>query len=258
MLITLWARAEESRHPEALLRDPTAEVLRERIAYDFERFRGGWKTVVGVAVRARVIDRIVRERLHGHPGATVVALGAGLDARLDRLDDGRVRWFNLDLAPAIAFRRAMLGAEPRGRSVAASLLDDAWWEEIDPGPGAAPPLFVAEGVLMYLPRAEVAGWIDRLARRFPGGGLVFDAIGGLMVRAPWLHDTILRASRPVRFAWGLRSLAEPESWSSRCRIREACPLLTVAPDRWRWMAPLARIPVLRRQFAVVHLEFTAP
>jgi len=52
-------------------------------------------------VRLREFDRFARNFLDKNPTATVVYIGCGLDARFQRLDNGKVRWFDLDLPDVI-------------------------------------------------------------------------------------------------------------------------------------------------------------
>jgi O-methyltransferase involved in polyketide biosynthesis len=120
-------------------------------------------------------------------------------------------------------------------------------------PGARPTMIVSEGMLMFFERERVRALVERLAESFPGGEMLFDAIGGLMVRAPWLHDTLPRTG--VRFRWGLAGTAELGTWSDRIEVVAVRSMLDEAPDRWRWMRWLRHVPSMRRQFTVAHLRF---
>ncbi|NNF43774.1 MAG: class I SAM-dependent methyltransferase [Phycisphaerales bacterium] len=248
-LITLWARAEETHRPDALLRDPMAVALCERLAYDFARFRGGWKSQVGVAVRGRYIDERVADFMARHPGGQVVNLGAGLDTRFHRLDDGRVRWIDVDLPAMIALRAHLLPAAERVTTHGASLLCSGWIDRVVPDVDR-PTLFVAEGVLMFLPRRRVQALLAEIATTCVAAEVIFDAIGPLMVRCPWLHDTLPRTT--TRFAWGFRTSADLTRLAAPVRDLVIRAMLDETPTRWRWMRWLRPIPALRHQFVVAH------
>ena len=47
--------------------------------------------------RTILLDQMVGAFLEEHPDATVVNIACGLDTRVYRLDNGQVRWYNLDL-----------------------------------------------------------------------------------------------------------------------------------------------------------------
>ena len=79
-------RAVETRRPDALFRDPLAEVLAgqqgERIARTMPgRFITAWV----IAIRTRLIDEYIRTAISETVDA-VVNLGAGLDTRPYRMD----------------------------------------------------------------------------------------------------------------------------------------------------------------------------
>jgi O-methyltransferase involved in polyketide biosynthesis len=104
LFITLAARAAETQRKHPVLRDPKAVELLQSIDYDaakYGRGAGGFVTVL----RTAIIDFWVREFLAAHPAATVVELGTGLNARFERVDNGQMHWFDLDLPDTIELRR---------------------------------------------------------------------------------------------------------------------------------------------------------
>lgn len=193
-LLTLLNRAVEAGRPDAVLHDPEAIALLERLggAQRFTRF--GPTTRLGsrvIALRARVFDDELRRFVARRPGTTVVALGEGLQTSFWRLrdqwagDDG-LRWLTVDLPEIIELRRRLLPAHERLRTFAGSALDRAWAAEVDPG---APVVISAEGLLMYLPPDDVLGLIRDCAARFPGGAMMFDTIPS------WISATTLDGAR---------------------------------------------------------------
>lgn len=248
MLITLWARGQESRRPDAIIRDELAGKLIESIDYDFSRFNGGWKSQVGVAVRDRLFDEVVRDFLSRHPKGTVINLGAGLDLRFFRIDNGLVHWFDVDLPDAIALRRRLIKETDRLHFLEGSATDDAWFRQLD---HSKPTLLIAEGVLMFFERAQVKTLLSSFSKAFPQGEMLFDLIGPLMVRFPFLHDTLPRTS--ARFRWGANHPEEIKDWNDRFEIRLHRSMLEECPQRWRWMRFCRHVPYLRRQFFALHI-----
>jgi O-methyltransferase involved in polyketide biosynthesis len=175
LLWTLWHRALEARRPDAVLHDPWAVELVERLDYPFAaRFgTGGMGLAQGQALRAACFDRVIRGFARAHPGGTVVSLGEGLETQSARVDDGRLRWLGVELPEVAELRLRLLPDGPRRRTFAGSVLDDAWLEAVDPSAGV---LVSAQGLLMYLRPADVHALVDRIAARFPGGGLLFDTV----------------------------------------------------------------------------------
>jgi len=59
----------------------------------------------------------------------VVHIGCGLDSRFDRVDNGQVEWYDLDIPEVIELRRKLFGDEgERHHLLGCSVLEDAWQE----------------------------------------------------------------------------------------------------------------------------------
>jgi O-methyltransferase involved in polyketide biosynthesis len=259
LLLTLRARAEETRRPDAIRRDPEAEAMLPRLRHELPARDAPparrWKTQVGVAVRGRRIDEAVERFAVRHPEGIVIDLGAGLDGRPRRLGGPGLDWLLVDRPEVLDLRRRLLPPGPREHLHAGSLEEASWIDRVRAF-GPRPRLIIAEGVLMFVPRADVLTTLGRIAERLPGTRVVADVIGGLMVRCPWLHDTL--PSTGVRFAWGLRRLEEPATWDPRIRLEAAHALLLDGGPRWRWMRLLRPFPVMRRQFVLLEVRCGMP
>jgi O-methyltransferase involved in polyketide biosynthesis len=252
-LWTLYHRAQEARRHDAVLQDPLAAELVERIDFPFaERFGGGEGLSQWQALRARCFDDVVCRFLERHPGGTVVALGEGLETQLWRVDNRRVRWLSVDLPEVAGLRRALL-PHARQRIVGCSVLDPAWLDEVD---GSAATLVTAQGLLMYLRPGDVHALVAGCAERFRGGALVFDAIPG------WLAAASCRGRLRTRTGY------QPPVWTwwldrdEERRMRELPGVATL--ERLRlprgrglvhgWLLPLAgRAPGLARQLLSVRI-----
>lgn len=95
----------------------------------------------------------------------MVDLGCGLSTRFDRLDNGRVRWFDLDLADVIELRRRFVGESERYTMLTGSMLDPEWFDPVQQT--QRPVLLLSEAVLLYFPEAQVH---ETLATLTPMGG----------------------------------------------------------------------------------------
>lgn len=171
-LLTLYGRAYQGRHQQAILNDPMAIRLVDSIEFDFEKFgRKGQE----MALRSLAFDRAALAYLSAQPRATVVALAEGLQTTFwrltDALPDAEFHWLTVDFQPIIDLRRRLLPADPRITCLAQSALDYSWMDQVDTGDGV---FITAEGLLMYLEPEESMGLIKQCANRFAGGQMVFD------------------------------------------------------------------------------------
>lgn len=69
MLITLWAKAEEIKRPNPLLKDEKAVEILEQVDYDFTKFKKSVMSQVGVCIRASLIDKEANEFIKKNPDA---------------------------------------------------------------------------------------------------------------------------------------------------------------------------------------------
>jgi O-methyltransferase involved in polyketide biosynthesis len=213
LLITLYVRGMESCRPDALLRDPKAEELVTRMADGFDRIRqlkidDSDKTTI--ILRNREFDRLAREFLSRHPDAAVVHIGCGLDSRFERVDNGSVEWFDLDVPEVIGLRERLLGGEKgRYHFLPFSAFDGQWLKTVSVL-RPRPFLFMAEGVFMYFPGTQVRSLVLKLLELFPGSELAFDGFSPFVV---WANNRrIARTKLGARYHWACKDGKALESW----------------------------------------------
>jgi O-methyltransferase involved in polyketide biosynthesis len=253
LLMTLYIRAMESQRPDALIKDEKAVALVTNRSYDFDRIRQvkmDEDDKVGVILRNLEFDRQVRDFLTRHPDAVVVHIGCGLDSRFERVDNGKVEWYDLDLPEVIEQRRKFIGDEgKRYHLLAGSVFDSAWLDKVSVH-RQRPFLFLAEGVLMYFEEAQVKSLVLMLRDHFPGAELVFDAFSPFLVRANNLRMAISKFG--VRYHWGLRRGQEIEKWGDGIHLLDEWGYFDRPEprlDHIRWMR---HIPLLARVMRVYH------
>ncbi|RJP76718.1 MAG: class I SAM-dependent methyltransferase [Candidatus Zixiibacteriota bacterium] len=245
-LIPLWARAAEMRRPDALVRDPRAAEWLAALDYDFSRFSGTWMSQLGVAVRTRLLDQAVLVFLQAHPEATVLNLGAGLDTRFFRVDNGCLRWIEVDLPEVVAVKRRLAPETERFRLLEGSVTGPEWLARL-PVSGAE-TLVLAEGLLMYLRESQVRGLLGILAERFPGGECLLELLGPALVgRSRW-NDTVSRVAG-AEFTWSVADSREMARWGVGLEILQEWYFTDYARERWGWFGWITRVEGLKRRLS---------
>jgi O-methyltransferase involved in polyketide biosynthesis len=105
LLIPLYVRARESQRPDAMIKDDRAVAMVNQIECDFSKFKMAKHDEVAVIMRMNKFDSQVRTFLKENPDGVVVHIGCGLDTRFERVDNGRVDWFDLDIPEVMAMRQ---------------------------------------------------------------------------------------------------------------------------------------------------------
>ena len=224
LVIPLYARALCTRQFPHLFSDSLSVELLEQLDYDFsalERASGSLTQTFGAmeaAMRQSDLAWEVRDYLADHPQAAVVNLGCGLDQTGRSCDNGQCRLYNIDLPDVMAVREALLPAGEREKNLTADLNDLSWFDAIDT-PLEDGAVFFAAGVFYYFRTEQVQALCAAMARRFPGGRLVFDAAGPTAVKL-MLKTWVKQAGiRDVGAYFSVRD-AEKElpAWSDRISV----------------------------------------
>jgi O-methyltransferase involved in polyketide biosynthesis len=234
LLVPLYARAVESRGKHPILKDPKAIEMVESIDWDFERFNQRPR-ITACVLRTAMFDELVKEFLRAHPQGTVVEIGSGLNTRFERLDNGRIHWFDLDLPEVIELRRKFFTDTSRRTTLPASIFDAGWMAPVLQSPG--PYFFVAETVLVYFQEQEVKAALAQIARNFPCANIAFDTTGRRAVDGG--NKDHARRKLAARFAWACDDPRAIENWNIGLRLVESRTLADVPePLNQRLSLPL--------------------
>jgi O-methyltransferase involved in polyketide biosynthesis len=226
LLLPLWGRAKLSKMGNPVLNDPKAvEIVDQMTECDFagiqkiftDFFNVGWIT------RARMFDDTIKAFLSEHPEAVIVNLGAGLDTTFFRVDNGRLRWYDLDLPDVIEIRKKLIPESSRSKCIAKSLFDPSWTEEIQASGGNI--LLLAGGVLYYFNEPEIKDLFKLLAGSFPGGEIVFDTVSEFSMQFvnKGLKET---GNESALLKWGINDAKTISQWDRRIEVLEEYPLFS--------------------------------
>lgn len=260
LLVPLWARARENEESVPVLDDPTSREILDRLDYDFSPLDGARASQLGCCVRGAQVDRWAQSFLERHPDGTVIELGVGLNSRYERVDNGRARWFEVDLPDAMELRREFFEDTDRRTMFSGSALENDWIERIR-SETQGPWFIASEGVLVYFQPEEVRELFTRVADALPGATFAYDSMSPLVLRHQRKHDAMRYFA--AEFMWSVGDAREVESWDERYRlkdIRSFYHMLYAHPKRlpayYRYLGPLlgAVYPPVKRAYHVNLLQ----
>ncbi|PWR25949.1 class I SAM-dependent methyltransferase [Zavarzinia aquatilis] len=254
LIIPLYAQWRENRSRRPVLRDDKVDDIVARLKPPFEKFLPSPIDRSVVVLRKRIIDGLVAAHMRRNRGhAVVVNLGCGLCTRFDRIDDGAVRWIDVDLsAVEPVWRFAFAGHDSRRHFVTASIEAEDLLESLHIGADDV-PLFILEGVSMYLSEARMRLLCRRIAKRFPGATLVFDAMASWVAMGSIFYPEI--AVTGSRFTWRLDRPQSCESWGRDFKITADEPIARHLNAIYGFAGWLGRLnPVMRSAYRVVALR----
>jgi O-methyltransferase involved in polyketide biosynthesis len=252
LLIPLYVRAKETQRPDAILRDEKAIEMVRQIEYDFSRIKLQGHDELGVILRVREFDRFARDFLAAHPDGVVVHIGCGLDTRFERVDNGRVEWYDLDLPDVIDLRRRFIREEDgRYHLLNCSVFDFTWMETVDKH-RPRPFLFIAEGVFPYFEEAQIKSLLLKMRGIFPGAEVVFDAHTPFVIWADNLQLAFSKVKARLHFA--LKHGRDLETWDAGIRMLEEWFYFGTDEPRVRPFRWMSRISILRKSTGIFHYQ----
>lgn len=192
LVIPLYSRVKAAEVYPNLYQDETAKRIIEQIDYDFSFLKEKERKIMyrfgylEVAMRQNDIEIEIKEYLRTHPSAAIVNLGCGLDDMGRKCDNGKCKIYNLDFEDVISIRNTLLPLGEREENLGYDLNDTSWFNKIDASGGV---IFFASGVFYYFLKEQVKFLIDKMAKRFPGGKIIFDGANKhavKMIAKTWL------------------------------------------------------------------------
>jgi len=260
LVIPLWARAQETVKKNPIVYDPYAKDIIDRIDYDFSKIEAGQGDHQKIwALRAYNFDVIVRNLLSRYEDTVIVNIGAGLDTSYQRVNNGKLLWINLDLPDVVALRQKLIPDSEREITIAKSVFDFTWIDDITQQTLDRPIMFLAGGVLCYFEEPEVEQLFRKLAELFPSAHVVFDAMSSLTVRKS--NKEVLKKSgidSAAILKWHLNRASDLRKWIGSIKIIDDYSILSGLPDKHslRWFEVLGlKIAGMFRLYNIVHVQF---
>ena len=197
-LIPLAIRANETKRKNARIHDEKAVEIIDTLGLDTKNL-DKYISHEGVVARTILFDRAVKKLLEKYPDAICVNIGCGLDDRFTRVDNGRIRWFNVDLPDSIEVRRKIFREVEREHMIAGDILKADWTGDI---PKVDITIVIAEGLLMYFSKEQVKTILNNITGSFERGFLLAELMHPKMMKEK-MHDTLKHTN--AKFGWGTRT-----------------------------------------------------
>ena len=266
MLITLYARARESKSDNPIISDSKAvemiEIIKKEIIDSDNpihrkilRDKYNSKLAVSMALRSRRFDKYVLDFLFKYPEGTIINLGCGLDTRFDRIDNGKVIWFDIDFPEVIELRRLFMQENSRRRFIGDSILNSEWTKLVKTG---GPYLILAEGVFMYLTEPDVRDLLSMVYRDLGSVDIVCEVTNRYWVDKmkssymQWKFKYQLGMTGGAVFTFGIPNSRYFEEWSQDYHFVDEWTYFDDREKKLGWMNLLAFIKALRRVQWTVH------
>ncbi|MGB9979980.1 class I SAM-dependent methyltransferase [Methanobacterium sp.] len=225
-----------------------------QIEYDFSKFKNQEPTLVSVAVRTEILDKVSKAFIDKYQDATIINIGCGLDTRFLRVDNGRIIWYDLDLPEVISIRKQFFQESERNKMIAKSVFDYSWIDDINTNKHV---LIIAEGIFMYLTQQEVKDIMSKLANAFKGAEMLLETTPSSLVKQNQKQDLIKdQYEIEARLQWGIKKGKDITKLNSHIEFIEDSHYFDYHKERWRIIRWLSLIPGFKDRFGnrIVHIK----
>lgn len=204
MLIPLTIKANETLRDNARIKDEKAVEIVKQLNIDTEKY-DKFMSHEGVIARTILFDNTMKYYIEKYPDAVCISVGCGFDNRFERVDNGKIRWYDLDLPNVIEARKRFFTKKDRVKLIAKSVLDKSWIDEVEK---ADVTIILIEGMLMYLYEEQVKTMFDIIKNNFNNVIIVAELMPMATSGCSKYHDTIKNTS--ATFKWGVKSAKDVE------------------------------------------------
>ena len=112
LFVPMLGRLYASEHCPQILYDKKALELKKKLPPGLLGYGGQSQyTLLASAVRSANMDRTIQAFLERRPDGVIVQLGCGLETTYYRCDNGRTRWYAVDLPLLREYRSELLPSQ---------------------------------------------------------------------------------------------------------------------------------------------------
>jgi O-methyltransferase involved in polyketide biosynthesis len=210
-----------------------------------------------ICFRARHYDQEIRDYISMFPDATIVNIGCGLDQRFDRIDNGKIEFYDIDFPDIINIKKHFSTETDRYHQISKSVFDFSWMGRIE----SDHVLFIAEGVFMYCDESDIRRLFLEITNRFPDSEMHCE-----MYNSRWLKNPIAKVSEfqkrlqygigeNANFKFGIRNGSDLEKWHAGIQCIGEWSVVDTADPRLGPLRYLRHSDLFRKLFWTVHYQF---
>lgn len=176
LFVPMLGRIYASEYCPQILHDKKALELKKKLPSDLiEQNKQNQYTLLASASRSANMDRIIRSFLERRPDGVIVQLGCGLETGYYRCDNGKSRWYAVDLPHVIEYRRELLPESERETYLAGDAFSEEWIRQVRTEFPDSPILVTAGGLFHYFEEHKVVALL-RMIGQFGNMEVVFDTV----------------------------------------------------------------------------------
>ena len=210
LFIPLCPKASETKRKNPLIIDNKAVEIIDKLDFDTKPYLQK-RAYHSAIVRTYLIDNGVKKFIQENPTCVIINLGCGLDTRISRVDNGQLKWFDLDLPEVIELRKKFFKENDRIKFIAKSVTDYSWFDDIKILDNEK-VLIIAEGLFPYFQESQIKMIFHNLINSFPDSEMYLTVLHKFLIGKEITKGTV--------FSWGIEDAIEIEKIDNRIELLE--------------------------------------
>jgi len=209
-----------------------------------------------IVLRAKKYDSYIKEFIEKYPHATVVNIGCGLDNRYERVDNGKIHFFDLDLPDIMNIKKQIIQEKVNYHQISQSVFEFDWIDRIE----TEHVILVAEGVFMYCAEQDVKKLFLILQEKLDKPEIVFEVFNSKWLKG-WRKKSMefklkkeLKLGEGTTFKFGIPDSDEIEHWHEGFRLIDDWSYFDSAELSSGFMRHFGKIDAFRKIQWTVHYE----
>ncbi len=198
MLIPLVIKANETMRKNARIKDNKAVEIVKQLNINTDKY-DKFMSHEGVVARTILFDSTMKYYINKYPNAVCISIGCGFDNRFERVDNGKILWYDLDLPDVIEARKIFFGKKERVKMITGSAFEKKWTDEVE---NRENTIILIEGMLMYLTETQVKELLSIIKGSFKNVIIIAELMPKITAQGSKYHDTVKNTS--AVFKWGVK------------------------------------------------------
>jgi len=258
LLMPLWGRAIEYSKKKPILIDKIAYDIINSIKYDFSTIekKVNKLSLASWIARSIYFDDQIKSFIAKCPDALILNIGCGLDTTYERIDNGKIKWVDIDFPEVIDVRRKYIKESQRRKFLAKSIFDIDWNIDI---PKSDHIMIMIAGVVYYFEENEVKRLFTIIQQQLKNVEIVFDysSIRGVKIANKKVIDDG-GMDKSAHLAWGIDDIYQLETWNLGIRILENCEMFSEHRKRYSFYKRIGMaISDKLKIMSLVHMEISS-
>jgi O-methyltransferase involved in polyketide biosynthesis len=218
LLLPLWGRAVDNEKEKSILHDEFASKIVKALNYDFAQISKHVNKLSMASWIARSVyfDEQIKNYICNHNDVAIINIGCGFDTTFERIDNGKIKWVDIDFPEVIDIRRKYIKESSRRVFIAKSVFEIDWGKDIGKNENV---LILMAGVIYYFSEEQIKGLIKTIQMSLGHFDIVFDYSSKRGIEVA--NKKVIKnggMDQKAVLVWGIDNINDVEKWELGIRI----------------------------------------